>query len=806
MNLSSIFLSAAIEGSQAVRHAHDHDASISPVDSTPVLEPILTAFTFCVIQLSLFCFIRPKFDMLYQPRCSFVPKNERVENPGNGYISWFSPVWNSELLSFLACGLDAYFFLRFIIFMLLFFLCCGALNMAVLIPIHLSTTKGDRASSLRRMSVSLSEHLDPRYFNSHFACAILTIATLHFLLIKEMKIAVKVRSAFMNSLCYKNLTSSKVVLFSQVPLHMRDHKSLESLFKIFPGGIERAWFIDDFRDDVFDVQVAQTALEILEFHETKHILGQNRGLTSKCYFPCEVEVSALAYFGFRSKFLLPSSVSFVMGSKKHPMRQWCLTKIQESHNRVAFRRSTLLDHKNEKLDKVFVKFRNQCSARMAHQCLLFSGTKFGKCLIDVNPADILWPNLIGENDLITQLRCFFIRVFLVCTIISHVIPVSVIGFLSQSMAHILSYIRIIEHLPAEIRGLIAGCLPSLMLNALTMFQLKLIEILLEQSDVWTGCELQLLLQHWYFISLFIHQFLAVTISTSVTQMTIQILERPITIPALLAENLTEGAHFFYKHLAIKALTICGTDFLRIGPLLKHTLVRPLTFSTPRKIFEQITTIPSVKWGLLYALLSVYGIIGLTYCIISPLTSALVSFVLFLSLLFYKYALRFVFQQTNPSETYGRLYFHALSRLYWGLYCLQFSLLGFLLNLSDQTNARSITIQRLAMITTFLVTVFLHSLVVSKYSKCFDSSPVVTAKLVSGERGKEALNEKLLYLHPCYKWKVPQVWLPKDDCGVALASIKEIEKISGGRLTATTAGAFVAKTKSSSSIHILSGAP
>lgn len=805
MNLSYTLYSAAIEGSQAVRHVHDYGASISPVDCTPVLEPILTAFTFCVIQLSLFCFIRPKIHMLYQPRCSFVPKSERVENPGNGYFSWFSPVWNSKLLSFLACGLDAYFFLRFIAFMLLFFLCCGALNMAVLIPIHLSTTKGHRATTLRRMSVSLSEHFDSRFLNSHFACAILTIASLHLLLIKEMKIAVKIRTAFMGSLRYRHLTSSKVVLFSQVPLHMRDYKSLESVFKIFPGGIERVWFIDDFRDDVFDIQVAQTALELLESHETKRILGRNRGLTSKCYPPYEIEVSALKYFGFRSKFLLPSTVSFVMGSKKHPMRQWCLTKIQESYNRMANRRISTLNHKNKRLDKVFVKFRNQYSARMAHQCLLFPG-KFGKCLIDVNPSDIFWPNLLEENDVIMQVRYFFIRVFLVCTILSYVIPVSVIGFLSQSMAHILSYIKIIKHLPAEIRGLLAGCLPSFMLNALTTFQLKLIENLLGQSDVWTGCEFQILLQHWYFISLFIHQFLIVSISTSVTRMTIQILERPITIPALLAANLPEGALFFYRHLAVKALTICGTDFLRIGPLLKHMLVRPLTHSTPRKIFQQVTTIPSVKWGLLYAFLSVYGIIGLTYCIISPLISALVIFVLFVVFLFYKYALQFVFQQTNPSETYGRLYFHALSRLYWGLYCLQFSLFGFLFNLFDQTNARSLAIQRLAMITTFMVTVFLHSSVVSSYSKYFDSTPVVTAKHVSGERGKGELDEKLLYLHPCHKWEVPQIWLPKDDAGIACESIEQIEKISGGRFTASTTGAVVAETKWSSSVHIFTGAP
>ena len=113
--------------------------STSGIDFSVFMKTLFTSICFCTIQLTLFCLLRSVFNSLYQPRCFCVPINERMEVLPRGFLKWVVPTLKSSINTYLSLGLDAYFFIRFISVLSLFFLFIGSLNMIILIPINFTS-------------------------------------------------------------------------------------------------------------------------------------------------------------------------------------------------------------------------------------------------------------------------------------------------------------------------------------------------------------------------------------------------------------------------------------------------------------------------------------------------------------------------------------------------------------------------------------------------------------------------------------------------------------------------------------------
>ncbi|PVH23662.1 hypothetical protein CXQ85_003953 [Candidozyma haemuli] len=392
---------------------------------------------------------------------------------------------------------------------------------------------------------------------------------------------------------------------------MREYTVLVSLFSVFPGGVEKIWFVDNFLSNANDLALVKKAFRTLESLETRDILKPEKQLLTNLPFCLSVDLIRLLNLDIKTKILLvlpfrplPYDVTF---------RKQLLDRLQLISDRLEKEKIRYLQDKAEKIDKVFIRFRYHTSARMAYQSLLLASTKhFEKAVADVNPDDIIWNNLLRRDGVLVKFKLLLIDILLISVILLHVLPVALVGLFSHSMSRILLCVRGINNLPGELRQIFSGFLPSLMLNVLTATQLRLIKSLLIRHNVWTGSELQLLSQEWYFSILFIHQFLVVSISSSFTSI---------------------------------------------------------------QVFMSLTTLPRVQWGLAYPVVTVHGIVGLTYCVIAPPIVALVISGLSVLLFYYKYALQFVYDRCNPSETYGKLYLRALMQLYWGVYCLEFCMVS-----------------------------------------------------------------------------------------------------------------------------------
>ncbi|EGW35496.1 uncharacterized protein SPAPADRAFT_146813 [Spathaspora passalidarum NRRL Y-27907] len=827
--------------------------SSSGIDFGLFSKTLFTSLCFCIIQLTLFCLFRSVFNFLYQPRCFCVPVNERMECLPRGFLNWIIPTLKCSINNYLSLGLDAYFFVRFISVLSLFFLFSGTLNMVILIPINFTGSDSEfSASGLDKLSLSNIANTKVKRLNAHFIMGLLTIGFFHWLIIYELQSFLIIRQSYLLSSTHKSSVMARTLLISNVPTYLQQHDVLRSVLKTIPGGISNIWDVYDFERIDHEVQRAKYALKVLE---EAQIAGLMKYYSSKkSYFCCQTptpngDTNKLEFFhdhknqvyfyppiylglvkipkfdrSFRMK--LPGWWRMFMFEKRVSKTDWAIHTLSECHQYIDQEKLKLANGQLTKHNKLFIEFKTQEGAYIAHQCLL-SQTQgcLDKTLIEINPADVIWRNVSRNDGIACKFEKYLVTIIFICIIILYVIPVSLIGLVSQIplLTQLMPFLKWIYHFPEEARATISGFLPSILLTILTEICMVTFRFLTYFKRRTTGSEVELDLQKWYFAFLFVQQFLVVTISSSVTVIFKQIIDQPTSIPVLLATNLPKSATFFFQYMCLRAFAFCGSNFLRINQLiLTNTHYRRID-KTPRQKFSRLTNLPKIKWGTTFSVYSIYGCIGISYSIISPLISIFIIFFLSLSILYYKYALKYVNSHLNESETMGRLYPIALLHLYTGIYCLECCLIGVFFLSKDQNGAYPMRVQGWIMTGVLFLTIFANTLIYNRFIPHFSNLPILSDKIYreSSEKVESPVpedsdyeisessyvNHKLLYLHPAFKYEPPKIWLPQDPDGYAELQIQEIESMLDSLSGGVTEGAQIRFTKPFNSLKLtISEAP
>lgn len=765
--------------------------SSSGTELSLLLKSIITSLTLCTIQLMMFCFFRNIFKTLYQPRCYCVPVNERPEPLPKGFFNWIVPTLSYDIHYYMSLGLDAYFFVRFINMLLLFFLIVGTLNISVLIPINLAGSSTEfGASGLDKFSLSNISAEKVRYLNAHFIMGLLTIALFHILIVYEMEAVIKIRHAYLLSPRLRESVISRTLLVTNIPTQILDFESLSQSFSVVPGGVKKVWFVNDYEKASNIVRKSNDAIDYLEEAELKFIKSYHR------YYNEEYSKELFENLQIRPYFYPPLYLKVkvpwtklvyhitiagwirVLGLQKRVDQiLWSLSKLKQAKVAIEREKLKLSSGSLTKYNCAFIEFGNQTGASIAHQCLLSEKQGFmDKSLMGVHPRDIKWKNLTKDNVITPLLLRYLVTSLCIILIMLYVIPVSFIGLISQIplLVKLMPCLGWIYGLPEEVRESISSILPSVLLSVLTEIIMVTFRFLTYYKGKLTGSEMELDLQRWYFGFLFIQQFLVVTILSSVTVIFKQIVDQPTSIPVMLATNIPKAAIFFFQFMAVKALTFCGNNFLRIDQLVLKNTIYPFLDRTPRMKFKRLTNLLSIRWGTTYPVYSVYASIGLTYTIISPFISISVIFILLLVLLYYKYSLRYIHNHINESETNGRLYPSALFHLYSGIYCLECCLIGIFFLLQDHNGNFPLRILGWFMSLILMVTVFGNITIYNRYNKHFHNLPIIRENSISESTSSQSLSKnmefdqtfQMLYLNPNFKYEVPKIWLPSDSLNVS----------------------------------------
>lgn len=251
---------------------------------------LITAIAIFAVQVILFLLIKDRFARIYQPRTYLVPERERTKPTPPGWWAWIAPVLNTSNSDFVQkCGLDAYFFLRYLRTLLKIFVPAALVILPILIPLNLVDGRGARFALGQQENSSNVTGLDQlawgnvapdhtgRYW-AHWLLALALVVWICYVSFDELRGYIRMRQAYITSPQHRLRASATTVLVSAIPQKWCNVEALDGLFDVFPGGLRNIWINRNF--DELNVKIKKrdklaSALEAAESDLIKKCFKQN---------------------------------------------------------------------------------------------------------------------------------------------------------------------------------------------------------------------------------------------------------------------------------------------------------------------------------------------------------------------------------------------------------------------------------------------------------------------------------------------------------------------------------------------------
>ena len=250
----------------------------------------ITAIAVFAIQVVIFLLIKDRFARIYQPRTYLVPERERTKSSPAGWWAWIKPVLHTSNSDFVQkCGLDAYFFLRYLRTLLKIFVPAALVILPILLPLNLVDGRGAQFALGKNENSSNVTGLDQlawgnvapnhtgRYWG-HFLLAFMLIAWVCFVSFDELRNYIRMRQAYLTSPQHRLRASATTVLVSSIPQKWCTVEALDGLYDVFPGGLRNIWInrnFDELNDKIKKRDKLASTLESAETDLIKKCFAKN---------------------------------------------------------------------------------------------------------------------------------------------------------------------------------------------------------------------------------------------------------------------------------------------------------------------------------------------------------------------------------------------------------------------------------------------------------------------------------------------------------------------------------------------------
>ncbi|CCC66710.1 hypothetical protein NCAS_0A01520 [Naumovozyma castellii] len=683
------------------------------------LSGILVSVLFFFFQLLIFLLLRTKLKTIYQANKVLEENssdgNEDHSSSFGRHFSWIKDIFLSPIEKYKdKAGIDGYFFLRFLRFLMLLFFILSFVNIPFLVPVHLlaenlkldSQTGDDnqfKPHLLDRLNMSnIIPPSEPNILIIHLVICIFVIIWFHIMLKSELRYGVSVsmkeimRNKYQTVLYVDNVPRdmNKIVeYFSLIGQIMdvqfvpKDYKKCHNIWKRLCSIEEKLEIIsmEIILEKIFEKSRPKT-LKYFKFHFNKLIFrlktcrrllnvtfslhwgNRDGGLLH--YLP-ELKVTKVPFLEERYIAFEETLEHYRRMADKWDDNYYGL---ETAHQELIGTSS----HSKSYFKKVFINFDSVKTAHIFGQLLLsHHNDEWNNIIIGPNPRDIKWGNLALKSPYVMFFRSILASLLGTLTIVGWILPVVTIGLISQ-LPFFNSPIPLPKFFSKNsefVQDMVMSVFSVMTLVFLTEFVPFIFEWFSHLRACKTGAAIQIDIQNWFFVFLFVHIFLVLTISSGISFVIESLLNNPVSIPTLLAHDLPKSSNFFCSFILMRGIAYAGGNIIRVKELLIELLYyRPFMY-TPHKRYERLTRSLSFQWGTIYPIFSVLGCIGLIYSVIAPIILPLCcvsfSFVYFS----FKYLFEFQYNEENKSETFGKLYSHALMELYTGLYCMEFCVMG-----------------------------------------------------------------------------------------------------------------------------------
>lgn len=232
-----------------------------------------------------------------RPRTYLVPERERTKAPPEGLWQWIIPVFKTSNSDFISkCGLDAYFFLRYLRTLLKIFVPLAFLILPVLIPVNAVHGRG------AHFAVGKFAHNNTVYNNVtgldllawgnvrpdknnrywvHLVLAIVVIVYTCFVFFDELRGYIRLRQSYLTSPQHRLRASATTVLVTAIPRKWCTREALDGLYDVFPGGVRNIWLNRNFDELNEKVKMRDKLARKLESAETDLIRNAKKAQLAK---------------------------------------------------------------------------------------------------------------------------------------------------------------------------------------------------------------------------------------------------------------------------------------------------------------------------------------------------------------------------------------------------------------------------------------------------------------------------------------------------------------------------------------------
>lgn len=634
--------------------------------TSSVLTSLVANLILCGCFVLAFLILRLKYKRIYSPKSSYdlVPEEKKPEPLPKDPFRWVY-ILLTKPHSFIIqqCGLDGYFFLRFIyVFGLTF--AYGMLTWIILLPVN--ATNGNGNTGLDQLSISNIKHRK-RYY-AHAFMSWIYYGSVIYVIYRELFFFNSFRAAVLSSPKYAKSLSSRTVLFQSVPDTWLDEKQFYKLF----NGVKRIYVLRNVRkldhknkereNYAFKLEQATTvllkkAMKAKKKADKKHIEVEN---------PEDIN-------SWVPQNKRPKMKSGGFFSKKVDAIDFCREKLAELDAEV-----TKLQRKyrhNKPKNSIFVEFENQYSAQLAHQTVVHHNPmRMSPSFTGLVPSDIDWDNMrlfwwerVVRNALAAAA--------IVALIIFWAIPVAFVGVISNItyLTEKLPWLDWINNLPSWLLGVVTGLLPTIMLAVL----MAILPIFIRGMAKAAGCVSSQSVEHFtqtaYFAFLVVNGFLVTALSSSATATVTKILSDSSAVLSILALSLPKSSNFYISYLILQGLTIAGGSLFQVVGLFLYYILGKLFDKSLRKKYARFSGLGTMAWGTTFPSFTLLISITLAFSIISPMILLFASVAMCLVYIAYCHNLTYCFVESPDSR--GSHYPKALFQTFTGIYLGQLSLLG-----------------------------------------------------------------------------------------------------------------------------------
>lgn len=233
-----------------------------------------------------------------KPKSYLVPERERTSPPPKSLFGWLFAIFkvrDREIIN--KCGLDAFFFLRYLQTLLIIFIPLGLLTLPILLPINILGGRGKgyalefgnnpnagngentTTANVTGLDVLAWGNVRPTKTNrywAHLVLAVVCIVWVCVVFFTEMRVYIKVRQDYLTSAEHRLRASATTILVSAIPAKWLTVEALSGLYDVFPGGIRNIWINRNFGELLDKIHERDSVFKKLEGAQTELIRAAKR--------------------------------------------------------------------------------------------------------------------------------------------------------------------------------------------------------------------------------------------------------------------------------------------------------------------------------------------------------------------------------------------------------------------------------------------------------------------------------------------------------------------------------------------------